>query len=191
MWEIYDQKGMMIFREKILSYCPILEKKKMIIFLGNMKKLLFNEPIQKLELYKGYVKGYKSDVYEERARWRVEEQFNGHEVFDKDFLDYFRKILELCNEHNVKVVGITFPYTNYYMKYSDKYITKDVLQNKIINNADYSKYIYKYFDYMEIFADQHSLFYNPDHLNYDGARELAKLTTPELSEIMKEISNGI
>lgn len=188
--ELYKLKGMVVVKEKLLSFCPNLRSLQMRIFLRNMKKVFKNQPIDKAEIHKGYVKYEGSYVEEKWAKKRIKRYFDGQVVFDEDLLLYFEKILELCRNNDVKVVALTLPLTDYFLKYSEKYITEDSLYENVLRNPRYSKYIYKHIDYLEdSYAGNHDLFLNQDHLNHKGALKFSKLAAAELSEVMREIAD--
>ena len=185
--ELYKLKGPMVIREKLLSFCPIVRRIEMIDFLRNMKKLLTNQPIDKKEMYDGYVKNVGSNVTKEGATERVERQFKGQILLDDNFLLYFAKILKLCRDNNIKVFLVTLPVSNYYLEQSKKYINKDLLYKKVLNNPTFSKYIHNYLDLLEIFEKDNDLFLNQDHLNDEGARKVSRLISTEWSKIFKEV----
>lgn len=185
--ELYRLKGPMVIREKLLSFCPIVRRIEMIDFLRNMKKLLTNQPIDKTEMFNGYVKNVGSNVTKKGALERVKRQFKGQNLLDNNFLLYFEKILKLCNDHNIKVFILTLPFSNYYLEHSRKYIKKDFLYNNVLNNPTYSKYINRYLDLSEIYANNNDLFLNQDHLNHTGALKVSKLIASEWSKTIEEI----
>lgn len=185
--EFYRRKGMMVIREKLLSYCPILKRMQMIYFLRNIGRLLTNRPIDKTEMYNGYIKNAESNVSEEGALKRLKRHFNGQNVLDGDFLLYFEKILKLCKDNNIKVFVVTLPVSKYYLENSKKYINKDLLYNRVLNNPAYSKYIYNYLDLLEIYVNYDELFLNQDHLNHKGAQKVTRLIVSEWSEPMRKI----
>lgn len=184
--ELYKIKGMMVFREKLLSYCPVIKRIQMINFFRNVKSLLMNQPIDKTEIHNGYVKETGSDIREENALRRVKRQFDGQNSFDDIFLLYFEKILKMCKDKNIKVITLSLPETDYYLKYSKKYVTKDQLYERVLENPRFKKHIDKHLDFLEdAYAADHTIFLNQDHLNYKGAVKFSKLISSELSAMTK------
>ena len=185
--ELYKLKGLMVIRDKLLSFCPIIDRMTMINFLHNVKNLVKRQPIDKAEMYNGYLKNVGSYVSEEGAIIRLQRQFDGHNILDDDFLLYFEKILKLCKDNNVKVFILSLPVSGYYLEHSKKYINKDLLYRKVIDNPIYSKYIYKYLDLLDIYAKDDDLFLNQDHLNDKGALKISRLIAAEWSKPIQEI----
>jgi hypothetical protein len=188
--DLYKLMGIRVVREKLLSFCPNLRKVRMVYFLHNVKRLLTNQTIDKTEIYKGYISFVGSSLAEKDTIQRVNRNFKGKVIFDKNVLIFFEKILEMCENNNIKVVTLTLPLTDDFLKYSEKYITEDLLYKNILHNPRYSKYIYKHIDLLEDdYAKNHELFYNQDHLNHEGALKFSKLIASELSEIMRETND--
>jgi hypothetical protein len=79
------------------------------------------------------------------------------------------------------------PMTDYYLKHAEKYITKVALYEKVLTNPRFSPYIYKHLDYLDLYAKDHALFFDVDHLNYKGATVFSEKIALELSKIMKQI----
>ena len=185
--ELYKLKGPMVIREKLLSFCPIIDRMTMINFLRNMKNLLTGQPINKTEIYNGYIKTVGSNITEDVALKRLQRQFEGYNIFDNNFLLYFEKILKLCKENDIKVFVVTLPVSGSYLEHSKKYISKNLLYEKVINNPVYNGYIDKYLNLLEIYINHDELFLNQDHLNYDGALKVSRLIAAEWSKPIKEI----
>jgi hypothetical protein len=77
--------------------------------------------------------------------------------------------------------------TDYYIKHAEKYITKEALYEKVFKNPRFSPYIYKHLDYLDLYAKDHALFYDVDHLNYKGAIVFSEKMVPEISKVMEQI----
>ncbi len=180
--DLYKLKGAVVLREKLISFCPIVRGIEMIDFMRNMKKLFTNQDIEKTEMYKGYLKYTGSDVTKDSAVKRASRHFTGQEIFNNDYLLYFEKFLKLCADNNIKVFILTLPVTDYYLEQSRQYVDKKLFYDKALNNPQYSKYIYKHLDLLEIYAGNHDLFLNSDHLNYNGAMKVTDTVAAELSK---------
>jgi hypothetical protein len=76
------------------------------------------------------------------------------------------------------------------LEHSNKYIKKDLLYEKVLNNPLYSKYIHKYLDLLDIFVKDQDLFLNQDHLNDKGARKVSRLIASEWSDAIDKIMNA-
>jgi hypothetical protein len=187
--ELCKTKGSIVVRQKISSLSPLLERVQFRFFWRNMKKWIRNQPIQKTVIEDGYVKVSGSAVREGLVPNRVDSHFQRGEPddFDKDLLFYFERILILCHQRGIKVVALMIPMTDYYLKHAEKYITKDVLYEKILKNPKFNPYIYKNLDYLDFYAKDHSLFIDMDHLNHKGATVFSERIASELSKVMEEI----
>ncbi|MBI4839174.1 MAG: hypothetical protein HY806_08575 [Nitrospirae bacterium] len=179
--DLYRLKGAVVLREKLISFCPIVRGIEMIDFMRNIKKLFTIQNIEKTEMSKGYLKYTGSDVTRDSAVKRASRHFKGNNIFNEDFLLYFEKILKLCADNNIKVFILTLPVTDFYIEQAKQYVDKDVFYNKALDNPQYSKYIYKHLDLLEIYAGNHDLFLNSDHLNYNGAAKVTDIVAAELS----------
>lgn len=187
MLELFRLKGPMVIREKLVSFCPIIRKWEMKDFLGNMRRLLTNQPIDKTEMYKGYVKNVGKNVTEEGALKRAGRHLKGQNLLDETFLLYFEKILKQCSDNKIKVFCVTLPVSNYYLEHLNKYVDKGLFFEKVMNNPTYRKYIYSYLDLLEIYAGNNDLFLNQDHLNYEGALKVSKFIASEWSKTIQEV----
>jgi hypothetical protein len=187
--ELYKMKGSIVLRQKISSISPLLEKAQFRFFWRNMKKLIRNQPIQKTVIEDGYVKVSGSAVMEGLVARRVDTHFQkgDQDEFDKDLLFYFERILILCHQRGIKVVALMIPTTDYYLKQAEKYMTKDVLYEKVLMNPKYRPYIYRHLDYLDLYAKNHDFFIDADHLNYQGATVFSERIASELSKVMEEI----
>jgi len=187
--ELYKMKGFIVVRQKISSFSPLLDKVQFRFFWRNMKKLIRNQPIQKTVIEDGYVRVPGSAVMEGLVAKRVDTHFqeNDKNDFDVDLLSYFERILILCHQRGIKVVTLMIPMTDYYLKHAEKYMTKAALDEKILTNPKFSPYIYKHLDYLDLYAKDHALFIDADHLNYKGATVFSERIASELSKVMEQI----
>jgi len=187
--ELYKMKGSIVVRQKISSFSPLLEKVQFRFFWRNMKKLIRNQPIQKTVIEDGYVKVSGTAVMEGLVARRVDTHFqrDNQNDFDKDLLFYFERILILCHQRGIKVVTLMIPTTDYYLKHAEKYITQNALSEKVLTNPRYSSYIYKQLDYLDLYAKDHTLFIDADHLNHKGATLFSERIASDLSKIIEQI----
>lgn len=186
--ELYKIMGFTVVRQKLASFSPMLDRGRMKRFYKNVKKWIRNEPLRISEVYDGYFYSTSfSTVREWHAIEKVHAQIRKKNDFDEDLLSYFEKILILCHERGVKVVTLTTPMTDYYIKHAEKYITKEALYEKVFPNSRFSSYIYKHLDYLDVYAKDHALFYDANHLNYKGATVFSERMVSELSKVMEEI----
>jgi Uri superfamily endonuclease len=187
--ELYKMKGFIMVRQKISSFSPLLDIGQFKTFWRNVRKWIRNQPIQKTIVEDGYIRFPGSAVMEGLAERRVNVHFqeNNKNDFDKDLLSFFERILVLCHQRGVKVVTLMIPMTDYYLKHAEKHMTKAALYEKVLTNPQYSPYIYKHLDYLDLYAKDHPLFINEDHLNHEGATVFSERIASELSKIMEQI----
>jgi lysophospholipase L1-like esterase len=190
--ELYEMKGFIVVRQKISSFSPLLDRVQFRFFWRNIKKLIGNKPIQKTVIEDGYVKVSGSAVMDGLVTKRVDSHFQEDDQndFDKDLLSYFERILILCHQRGIKVVTLMIPTTDYYLKHAEKYVTRAALYEKVFSNPKYSPHIYRHLDYLDLYAKDHDLFVDGEHLNHDGAAAFSRLIAPELSKVMEEIKKG-
>jgi len=187
--ELYRMKGSIVLEQKISSFSPLLDKVQFKFFRRNLKKLIQNQPIQKTVMEDGYIRVLGSGVVEGVAERRVYHHFgeSDQDDFDKDLLSYFERILILCHQRGIKVVTLMVPTTDYYLKHAEKYMTKSTLYEKVIIDSKFRPYIYKHLDYLDLYATDHALFIDSDHMNHKGAALFSERIALELSKIMEQI----
>jgi len=191
--ELYKMKGFMVVGQKISSFSPLLDRAQFKFFQKNLKKWIRNEPIHKTTIEDGYIRVLGSGVTEGLAEQRVHSHFDGNnkDDFDRDLLSYFEKILILCHQRGIKVVTLMIPTTDYYLKYSEKYIDKAALYEKVLRNPKFSPYIYKNLDYLNLYVEDRTLFVDADHLNHKGATAFSERIASELSKIIESIQKAL
>jgi hypothetical protein len=191
LWELYQIKGPFVIGQKLVSLSPILDPGQLRAFWKNVRRLIKKQPIERAVIQEGYhLLTIKGIVNERMAIRSIQRHFQGHNIYDKDLLLYFEKILTLCYERGIKVVTLTAPMTDYYIRHAEKYITKADLYEKVFTNPKFSSYIYKHLDYLDLYAKDRALFIDEDHLNHEGAILFSKQIASELSKIMEQIKKG-
>ena len=188
LWELYQIKGPFVIGQKLASLSPILDPGQLRTFWKNVRRLIKKQPIERAVIREGYHRLTIKGIVNERMAMRtIQRHFQGHNIFDKDLLLYFEKILTLCNERGIKVVTLSTPMTDYYIKHAEKYVTKAALYEKVFMNPKFSSRIYKHLDYLDLYAKDHALFVDGDHLSHEGATLFSKQIASELSKVMEEI----
>ena len=185
--ELYKLMGFKVVLKKMQSLLPFPDSRQMKTFLQNVGNLVRSKPIERSEIDDGYFKVSGGNVSEEYAREAVQHRFRKKYKFDEGSLTYFEKILVLCHSRGIKVVTLAMPVTDYYIKHAEKYVTRAALYEKAVANPRFSPYIYRHIDYMDRYAEDHTLFKDVIHLNYKGATLFSQRMASELSEVMEQI----
>ena len=141
---------------------------------------------EKSELILGY-KPRKRDrsIFVDRirnARARVNLYFKDYTYFDQDLVLFFKRILGLCSQNNIKVILIKMPVSKIYYNLAVSIVDKDSLNNNI--NKIICKYpgLVRTLDYQKLFFDNPEYFDNPDHLNDKGATDLSRILNDRLNK---------
>jgi hypothetical protein len=185
--ELYKLMGFKVVLKKMQSLLPFPDSKQLKTFWQNVGNLVWSKPIERSEIDDGFWKDSGGKVEEESARQAIPHRFRKKYKFDEGLLTYFEKILVLCQSRGIKVVTLAIPVTDYYIKHAEKYVTRAALYEKAVANPRFSPYIYRHLDYMDRYAEDHTLFQDVIHLNYKGATLFSQRMASELSEVMEQI----
>ena len=185
--ELYKLMGFKVVLKKMQSLLPFPDSKQLKTFWQNVGNLVRSKPIERSEIDDGFWKDSGGKVEEESARVAIPHRFRKKYKFDEGLLTYFEKILILCQSRGIKVVTLAIPVTDYYIKHAEKYVTRAALYEKVVANPRFSPYIYRHIDYMDRYAEDHTLFKDVIHLNYKGATLFSQRMASELSEVMEQI----
>lgn len=134
----------------------------------NKKKLMFRMP----KITQGFIIRRENFIKEKRkqTRKRIFLQYYKQEPFDKTVTEYFKKILKLCSDNKIKLVLVKYPVTKIYYKFATRKVNVKEYYKKIFSMIKPYDNI-KVVDMHNIFFENDSpYFYDPDHLNYKGAR---------------------
>jgi len=146
----------------------------------NKKKRMFHIP----RTVKGLI--VKKETFFKRkdkeTRKRMFLQYYKQKTFDNTVVAYFKKILKLCKDNNIKLVLVRYPVTKIYYKYASRKVKVKKYYDKIFKMIENYNNV--------IFIDLHTLFfkndspyfYDPDHMNYIGARKF----TLKLKKTLRE-----
>ena len=189
--ELYKLMGFKVVLKKMQSLLPFPDSKQLKTFWQNVGNLVRSKPIERSEIDDGFWKDSGGKVEEESARVAIPHRFRKKYKFDEGLLTYFEKILVLCQSRGIKVVTLAIPVTDYYIKHAEKYVTRAALYEKAVANPRFSPYIYRHLDYMDRYAEDHTLFKDVIHLNYKGATLFSQRMASELSEVMEQIQKTL
>ena len=96
--------------------------------------------------------------------------FKSGERIDEMDMEYFLKTLELAESRNISIIFIKYPVTKEYNEYmKERNITRDDYYSEIFTRINSTIENYTSLDYHDYFNDS-SLFYDPHHLNINGAK---------------------
>jgi len=122
-------------------------------------------------------------VRQDKARTRVMNQFEGD--FDNGLHDAFRKIVLLCRQHQLKLIGIRFPVTEEYAGAVPQICHDHV--NAVFNEAGIP-----IVDFQNVYIGQPDLFLDQDHLNREGSRKFGcSLENVVLHQKMWDADNAL
>ena len=185
--ELVDVKGKGILKNKyslaMLSLGAGI-KPLMQEFINSVTNKMFTAKENNSDKLEDNSRNYASwDVYR-----RVEFQFAGSKIIDKDLLDYFERILEMCSEKGVKVVTLQMPLSSVYINYAEKYVTQEYLKDHIFKVDDVNALIYKDLNYIDYFSQNRDMFTaDGEHLNAKGREIFKKTIVHDFSEVFTEI----
>jgi len=97
-------------------------------------------------------------------------------------MDYLQKIVDLCKKHSFKPILITPPY---YILYNELYPKEKIadFQNTTTKFSQDNQIIFLDYSHDSRFIRDTEYFYNPDHLNYIGAKKFTVIVRNDLNEL--------
>jgi hypothetical protein len=151
------------------QYFPIFESKSRDIIKIQFSSILSIPSITVNEYFE-YTSWPKMTRHEkdQTSYHRVNSQFKYDNHSDEQ-KKYLNLIMNLCEFHDIELVGIKFPLTSSYLKNlgSRSYSADKILGSKEVEVLDFQNY----------FVKRDDLFLNSDHLTAEGGKELARLIT--------------
>jgi hypothetical protein len=93
---------------------------------------------------------------------------------------YYRRILDLCRQHNIHLVLLRMPLTDEYLKYARKLVDMDKLDREILAVTKENCSDFQVFDFRNEFHGQPDYFFNADHVNPAGAAMISRKIREEL-----------
>ncbi len=100
-------------------------------------------------------------------------------------LDYFERILKLCEEKGINVVLYRSPLTKEFLINADKFIDYQKFDGIIDSVCRKYDNIDTVFDYRTVFKGRPDLFFNADHVNPEGADSLTRILLMDLNAVHK------
>jgi hypothetical protein len=169
---------------------------KFFSYVGNYKdvqlSILYRIKMGKVEMYHGYrahrdYHNFADEPDKQKTAWdKANLILSKEEYFDPAIRVYFEKILQLCQDHGVKVIMVRMPMTKEFNIEEGKLVPEQKLLSEV--QAITSKYpnFVRALDYHDLFEDHPDYFFDPDHLNIKGA----DLFTTRLAEDLKKLDSG-
>lgn len=117
-----------------------------------------------------------------RAKAKSGIYFNKKTYFDKTMATYFKMILQLCQENDIKVILLRAPLTKAYWEDVNTIIPVDSLYAKV--ESIYRQYpnVTNVLDYHNIFFNHPEYFFDADHINPKGTEIFTKRLKKDLKK---------
>ena len=118
-----------------------------------------------------------------KARNRAYRQLKGFNTFSGEMEFYFRKILDLCETHHLQVILLKLPVSRAYFDVASRLINVDRYYGKIFALTRHYKNIHT-FDFQKLyFGNQSGLFWDPQHLNSTGSRDISTIVGKRIKNL--------
>lgn len=110
-------------------------------------------------------------------------------LFYEPSLTYLIRLIELCQQHEVKVIAIKYPVTDYFLNAVSDLCGTEAIRNPKQDSV-FSKYKVPIWDFEHIFEKRYDLFFDSHHMNRFGKDEFTKLirTTIQDSLVNREFN---
>lgn len=174
--ELEKIKGNSVSQNKFKNFTLLDDQLGRGFFVENIFTLgVKEEQWQNIKKTWGYP---KEPSPEERAK----SHYENRTLYNDDIFFYFKKIINLCNKNNIKVIVVQLPISNKYSTESRKYAKIDDFKKFLKINFLSDSKVYKQLDYESLFSNRQNLFKsNGDHLNNEGAQIFTEIFSKELS----------
>lgn len=168
---------------------------KYFSYAGNYKdiqlSIVYRIKIKTLEMHNGYrphrdYRNFADEPNRQKVAWEKANLFSTKGVyFDPTIKAYFEKIMELCNEHGVKVFLIRYPVSQEFYTEETGMVPADKLYPEVEAIASRYNSYQGMLDYHSLFFDHPEYFFDPDHLNVKGS----DLLTLQLAKDLKNAAS--
>jgi len=166
-------------------------------YAGNYKdfwlSIVYRIKMKEADMYRGYRARRDYRNFAEVADRRQVAWDKAHLILSRDeYLDesirvYFEKIMQLCEEHGVKVLLVRFPEAKELYEEEAAIVPVDKLYGEIGGTASKFDVFRGILDYHDLFFDHPEYFFDPDHMNVKGA----DLFTTRLAEDLANSGPGL
>ncbi len=152
---------------------------KFFSYAGNYKDLwlsiVYRIKMKKVDMYRGYrahrdYKNYADEADRNKvARDKANLVLSKDEYFDHAIRVYFEMIMQLCQDHGVKVVLVRFPEAKEFYEEECRIVPVNKLYAEVQAIASEFPVYSGILSYQEMFFDHPEYFFDPDHLNVEGS----------------------
>lgn len=168
-------------------------------YAGNYKdiqlSIVYRVKMKKLEMYNGFrphrdFKNFADDINKQKSAWNKAQLINSADVyFDPSIKYYFQKMLDLCEQYNVKVVLIRYPVTKEFNEVERSIVPADKLYSEIDSITAGCSTYWGTLDYHDIFFNNPEYFFDPDHLNVKGSDLLTEKLQKDIGAREKQVAS--
>ncbi len=164
---------------------------KLFPYLGEFKTIFNFTPSKKRKarvkpmVFQGFVIKKNDFFYKrgKRTKQRIGLHYYKQKSFDKTVKKYFKKILQICLKHNIKLILVKYPVSKIYYEYAAKIVKVENYYNKITFMIKKYRNV-QILDFHNLFFRNDGIFFHdPDHLNQRGAKEFSVKVREELKRL--------
>ncbi len=166
---------------------------KFFSYVGNYKdiqlSILYRIKMQNIEMYRGFrphrdYRNFADEPDRQKEAWKKATLFlSGESYFDPTIRAYFEMIMQLCQEHGVKVYVIRIPMSKEFYEEELKIVPAGQLYREVEEIAQQYPVFSGILDYHDMFFDHPEYFFDPDHLNVKGSDLFTERLAADLTEI--------
>ncbi len=152
---------------------------KFFSYAGNYKdiqlSILYRIKMKDLEMYRGFrphrdFRNFADEPDRQKVAWGKANLILSKEgYFDPAIRVYFEKIMQICQDHGVKVLLLRIPMSKEFYEEETKIVPADQLYHEVETIAGRYPVYMKTYDYHDLFFDHPEYFFDPDHLNVKGS----------------------
>lgn len=124
-----------------------------------------------------------SGNYEKDCKVKADLYLSNVDPYQKDMLHYFHKILSFAENNNIQVILIKMPLALPYVEHCNNYFSVDDYYSRINNDIEKYSCISEFYDFQDYFDHDYSMYRNPDHLNFKGAKIFSEMLKLKLDKL--------
>ncbi len=152
--------------KKYFKYLPLLDIDYGVFYYDYLLP-------EKAAAYHRSFADYNEKTQRTKCQRRYETQYQNKTKSEKQE-QYLEKIIEICEEKNIKLIGIQYPLAKMYW---------NMIENNNYNTTSLLKqYGIEVYDFHDLFFEQTDCFYDQDHLNLKGS----KLFCEQISKLRRD-----